>query len=125
MPYDVKYNETLQIIEVVHTGILTAENLQKSTDDGMALQIKRGVRKFLIDTSELDSVESLLDLYLLPDRYEAGGLSHKVHIALVMPKTSDARTAALFYDAVCNNRFWEVKLFENRDESVAWLTSAE
>ena len=125
MPSDVKHNRNFQIIEITHTGILTVQNLEKTTSEAMALHKELGVNAVLIDTSNLESVENLMDLYDLPQQYDDGGASRAVRIALVMPETSAAREAGQFYDDVCNNRGWVVRPFETRDEATEWLTAKE
>ena len=121
--YEVKLNEMLPIIEIVHTGILSSENLQKATDDGVALHIESGVNSCLIDASEMEFVEAFVDLYELPDQYAEGGVSRRIHIAMVLPKESTARKAAQFYDDVCRNRGWVTRPFDSREEAVKWLMS--
>ena len=125
MPSDVTYNSDFQIIEIMHTGMLTAENLEKTTSKAMALHKELGVNAVLIDTSHLKSVENLLDLYDLPKEYSEGGASRAVRIALVMPETSAARVDAQFYDDVCSNRGWVVQQFERRDVATDWLIANE
>ena len=121
MPSDVTYNSEFQIIEIMHTGTLTVQNLEKTTSEAMALHKELGVNAVLIDTSNLESVESLTDFYDLPKQYEEGGASRAIRIALVMPETSAAREAAKFYENVCINRGWAVLPFERRDEAIEWL----
>ena len=123
MPSDVTYNSELQIIEITHTGSLTVQNLGKSTSEAMALHKELGVNAVLLDTSKLESVESPMDFYDLPNQYEEGGASRAVRIALVMPETSAAREAVKFYDDVCNNRGWQVLPFERLGEAIEWLTA--
>ena len=125
MPSDVTYNSKLRIIEIVHSGTLTVQNLEKSTSEAMALHKELGVNAVLIDTSNLESVESLIEFYDLPRQYEEGGASRAVRIALVMPETSAAREAAKFYDNVCNNRGWQVLPFEMLDDAIEWLMAKE
>ena len=121
MPSEVRFNETLQIIEIAHTGILTLQNLEKATSEAMALHKELGVNAVLIDTSNLESVENVMDLYDLPQQYDDGGASRAVRIAVVVPETSAAREALQFYDDVCNNRGWVVRPFETPDEATEWL----
>ena len=125
MPSDVKYNSESQIIEVVHTGTVTPQNIVEVTSDAITLHKELGVNIFLIDASNLESVESVVDLYDLPDQYDDSGLSRAARIALVMPETTAAREAAKFYDNVCNNRGWEVRSFEKLGEANEWLTANE
>ena len=125
MPSDVTYNSKLQIIEIMHSGTLTVQNIEKTTSEAMALHKELGVNAVLIDTSNLKSVESLTELYDLPRQYDEGGVSRAIRIALVMPETSAARDAGKFYDNVCHNNGWEVRPFERLDEANEWLMASK
>ena len=125
MPSDIKYNSESQIVEIMHSGILTVQNLEKSTAEAMAMHKELGVTAFLIDASNLESVENLMDVYDLPEQYDESGLSRAARIAVVMPETTAAREAVQFYDNVCNNRGWEVRSFEKLGEANEWLTANE
>ena len=125
MPYDLKYNSTSRIIELVHTGILSGEDLRKSTEEGILLQKEHGVHAVLIDTSDLESAPAVTEVYDLPRQYDEGGFSKLTRLALVWPKLPAAKKVAEFYDNVCNNRGWTVRPFDTRDEAVAWLMSNE
>ena len=120
MPIDLRFNEQLHIIEIVHTGIISGDDLRKHTDDAIALQQKHVVEKVLVDTSELEAME-ILSMYDLPRQYEDGGAIRSVRIALVKPRLKTVQKMATFYDDVCNNRGWTVQQFESRDEAVLWL----
>ena len=123
MPYDLKYNSTLQIIEIVHTVILSARDIQESTDEGILSQREHGSNAILIDATDLESVASITDVFDLPGQYDDGELSRSTRFAVVRPKLRAARGLAQFYDNVCNNRGWRVNQFDTRDEAVEWLTS--
>lgn len=123
MPSDLKLNETMQIVEIVHAGVLTTENLQKSTNDALALLADRNVKSVLIDASDLESVEDFTEVRDLPRQYAVGGLSRRVRIAVVSPKLPEAQLEAHFYERFCDNRGWTVQSFKARGEAVAWLTS--
>ena len=125
MPSDVTYNSKLQIIEIIHSGTLSVQNIEKTTFEAMALHKELGVNAVLIDTSNLKSVESLTELYDLPRQYDEGGVSRAIRIALVMPETSAARDAMKFYDNVCHNNGWEVRPFERLSEANEWLVAGK
>ena len=86
MPYEVKLNPSLRLIEIKFTGTLTSENIRKSTDEALGLHFEDNVNSILIDDSGLEMVEDFFDLYDLPRQYAESGASRSVHIALVMPR---------------------------------------
>lgn len=125
MPYAFNYNSTSRIIELVHSGNLSGEDLRKSTDEGILLQKEHGAYAVLIDATDLESVATVTGVYDLPRQYDEGGFKKETRIALVWPRLPAAKEAAQFYDNVCSNRGWTVQPFDTRDEAVAWLMSNE
>ena len=103
---------------IMHSGTLTVQNIEKTAFEAMALHKELGVNAVLINTSNLKSVESLIELYDLPRQYDEGGVSRAIRIALVMPETSAARDAMTVYDNVCHNNGWELRPFERRGEAL-------
>ena len=122
MPYEVKFDNNLGIIESTVTGVLSGDEICSCTDEMIDLSVRHGVGAFLIGALELTSVSSALDVYDIPGRYQEGGLSRSSRFALVLPELRSVREIATFYDNVCNNRGWSVRPFETRHEAIAWLT---
>jgi hypothetical protein len=125
LSYNVKYNSTLRLIELVPAGTLTSEDIRHGTDELIALHLEHDANRVLIDASEVESVEHLIDFFDQPRRYDEGGVSRSIHIGLVMAKKIDAQEAIRFYDNVCFNRGWAIQQFETRDAALEWLTSLE
>lgn len=127
MTTDVKYNSETRIIDIVHSGTLTAEKINNATSEALALHIELGVNAVLLDASKLESVANLTDFFDLPKQYDQGGASRNVRIAQVMPEAnetidlSEVVDTLQFYENVCNNRGWIVRTFYTRDEAIEWL----
>ena len=120
MPSVLKFNEKLHIIEIVHTGTISGDDLRAHTEDAVAFQKQHGAENVLIDTSKLEAME-IVSMYDLPRQYEGSGAPRAVRIALVKPQLKAAQKMTQFYDDVCNNRGWTVQQFDSRDEAVLWL----
>ena len=125
MPTTIRHDTTLQIIEIVHTGVVSAVDLQRSTNEGIALNIEFSVNNVLIDVEHMEAVENFMDVYGLPDQYAEGGLSRNVRLAVVKPIKSDALKVAQFFEDVCINRGWMVRQVATRGAAIEWLTSIE
>lgn len=121
MPYEVKLNDSLGIIESTVTGVLSSDEIRGCSDEMIDLSLSHGVAAFLIDALELASVSSAVDVYDVPSRYQEGGLSRSSRFALVLPALRSAHEITTFYDNVCNNRGWSVQPFKTRYEAIAWL----
>lgn len=123
MPYDLKFNDRLLRIENVDSGVLSKDDLQQSTTEAIELQHKHGAYRVMVDAKNLESVNSVTDLYGLPKQYVEQGASHSTRIALVMPESESARKFVRFYENVCINRGWTVRSFESHGEAEKWLSS--
>ncbi|MDH3692323.1 MAG: STAS/SEC14 domain-containing protein [Gammaproteobacteria bacterium] len=121
----VRHDKSLQIIEIVYDGMLTSKNLEESTSDGITLNVELGINNVLIDAAHMDSAAYFLEVHDLPLQYAESGLSRKVRIALVMPRTTVARRIAKFYVDACIIHGWTVRPFEAREAAIEWLTSFE
>jgi hypothetical protein len=65
---------------------------------------------------------SVVDILYLPEqKYAADKLDRKSRIAVLMPKDAAARKELQFYETVCLNRGWQVKIFNTKQEALAWL----
>lgn len=123
MPYEVKFDDNMGIVESTVTGALSSDEIRSCTDEIIDLSARHGVGEFLIDALALTSVASVVDLYDIPSRYQEGGLSRTCRFALVLPELRSAHQISSFYDNVCNNRGWSVQPFETRHQAIAWLAA--
>ena len=124
MTWMLEYNDTLRIVDVVFTGVTSGRDLQEATTKSIMLGKEQGAVKFLVDAVDLELFAPLVDIIDLPDKqYVAEGLDRLSRVALVYPRSPKAKQAAHFYETVCINRGWSVKLFSKRDDAIEWLTA--
>ena len=122
VPWEYKHNSTLQIIEVVYSGRITARDLRESTSELIALEKDKGINKFLVDTSAMNLAASLMDVYELPEKqYLDENADRRGLVALLLPISQREKEVARFYETDCKNRGWNVQTFSNRDDAVGWL----
>ena len=122
MPYSVKHDPLLGIVEATFTGLIAGADLRKATTECIALQKQTGARRFLIDLNGWELGASTLDIYDLPDKqYGEEDLDIHSRIAVILPTTGKTREAALFYEAACRNRGWHTKVLPDRQSAIEWL----
>lgn len=122
MPWSVTFNSSLNIIEEVFSGIVTAPEFREAVSKRISLEKETGSTKVLNDVSEVEVDASILDLLDFPNKqYQEEGSNRNVRMALVMPKSKRARELAEFFITACLNRGWQVKNFNVRQEAIAWL----
>jgi hypothetical protein len=123
MPYTLKYNDTLGIIELVYSGPTSGSDLKRSTSEAILLARQSSTQKCLIDVSEMELKASISDLFGLPARqYEEEKLSKQSRIAILLHASHKATAAVSFFETACYNRGWQMQTFPERRQAVAWLT---
>ena len=123
MAYTLEYNRTLNIVELVYTGLYTTQESQESTSRAIALGKEHGDADVFVDATEAVLAVSIFDLLDLPDRqYVAENLNRRIRVAIVPPRRPKDKEDVLFYETACLNRGWQVRLVPNRDDAIEWLT---
>ena len=125
MSYSVKHDTALDLVEITFRGVVSGSDLRESTTEGVALQKRTGVARFLIDADESQVRASFVDILELPEKeYPDGDVSRKSRIAVILPDSASARDAADFYEIACQNRGWNARVFPDRQSAIDWLTGA-
>jgi hypothetical protein len=127
MPYTVKHNPTLGVVEISFSGEVPGSELRSSTAEGIRLQERLGITKFLIlMDGDCEIVATVMDIFALPTvQYLNLNLDKQSRIALVVPSSKSARDAARFYETACVNRNWIVRVLPDRPAALVWLNERE
>jgi hypothetical protein len=125
MSFTVKYNPELNTIESVLADNVTTEDLRRHELQCTALAKETNSTRFLTDATQATLNVSILALYDLPKLYQDQDLRRPVLIA-VLPPTSEAGKGRVdFYETVCLNKGWTVRIFGERQEALDWLLGNE
>jgi hypothetical protein len=126
MAYTLEYNRKLQIVELVCTGRYTSQESLESTTKAIALGKENGDANALVDASEAEFNMSVVDFLILPEReYVEQDMNRRIRVALVPPTGTKDKEDARFYETVCVNRGWKVRIFSSRDAAIEWLTEKD
>jgi hypothetical protein len=122
MPYTINYNDTLGLVELVYSGPTSGGDLVKSTSEAILLARQSSTQLCLIDVSEMDLKASISELISLPSKqYVEEKLSRQSRIAILLPASHEARAAVGFFETACYNRGWQMQIFPDRSQALAWL----
>lgn len=122
MPYSVKREPALDIIEVTLTGLITEADLREATTHAISLQKQTGTTRFLVDANGRDVRVPLIDIYEIPrTQYGKEELDIKSRIAVILSASVSVQEAARFYETVCFNRGWNAKICSDRQSATDWL----
>ena len=121
MAWDVRYLEDKNIICIVNKGPSTYQDYEEQTSKALELDKVHNTHLFLSDNSEATNVAEIMDIYKLPALYDELGSCRINKLAVIVPKFSDKNEAYEFYETICNNRGWNVKLFHDKQDAIEWL----
>ena len=121
MPWTMGFTDDGRILRVLIEGRLSASEAGEMTQKSVALAAQEQATRIMLDCSKAQLDVPILDVYGLPDLYASRGVSRRVHAAVLLPKDGYRREVYEFYEDVCRNRGYFVRLFEDEDEAWAWL----
>ena len=123
MPWNVEYNAECNIIESAYVGKVTDDEFRKGALRSRELSRANNTKLFLIDDSKWEGGASVLGLYNHPALYEELGFERGSKGAVIPPPSgTEAAEDVEFYENVCVNRGWQVKICSDRQEAIDWLT---
>ncbi|HEY4126977.1 MAG TPA: hypothetical protein VGN70_02925 [Gammaproteobacteria bacterium] len=113
-----------RILQVVYQGTLATLELRNATHEVLGVMLAKNISRVLLDCAEAHMEVPAVDVYQLPDVYSERGISRsQVRAAVVLPKDGYKRDLYEFYEDVCRNRGYFVKLFETEADAWSWLRS--
>lgn len=121
MPWSVEFNAEQDLIETVYTGRVTKEEVQTATSKAFELAPKDRPSRFLTELGDIDLEHSVVDLYHLPKDWERMQFVRWNRMALLVPSAIAIMRDLQFFETTCLNQGWQVKIFTQRREAIAWL----
>jgi hypothetical protein len=121
MPVSIGYQPDKRAVVIVSTGTVTLDELGCQSPLAVYLLKQHSATRMLVDYRDAQVQVSTLDVYALPERYEALGLSRSVRIAVVLPRGLDDTELFEFYTDVTHNRGYMTRLFESVEDAQRWL----
>lgn len=120
MEWELMYQPSDEIIFIKTRGVLEINSATQMRNEGAALITLHNCKRILLDHRQLDdSALTTLDAFDLPKIYDALGISRTVKMALVV--TLDLMQKLHFFETVCQNNGYSVRLFPDRESALAWL----
>lgn len=121
MSYTIEYLETEGICLITNTGEFTPEDFMKQAQEALEVSRLKRCSKFLVDCTSMIIQSKTTDIYNTAAFYEEIGAPRENKIALVVPSGTKAEGDLKFYETVCSNRGWQVKMFAERASAMQWL----
>ena len=123
MPWQVEFDEQRRVILLAYRANVSYEDVHESSIAVIAMTHDKDTHKILTDfTDAVSLAHSSIDIFHLPTTYKTLGQDLPLVEAIVDPKDPKIRKDAEFYETVCINRGFTVRVFEDRDQALEWLT---
>jgi len=119
MPYSIKYDPELDIINLKFTGEIGGDDISEATSECLALQKQTRVLRFLVELNGWEVFASFVDIYKLAYEQYVVEAAHRLsRIAVVLPTTSSGQVAVNFYEIVSQNAGWNAQVFVTHEEAI-------
>lgn len=109
------------VVETTYSGLLSPAELSDAVQGTVSALLEHGLTRVLSDCTALEGGHSITDLYFLVDAVQASGLARVMKEAVLMPTRHDPAVNAQFWETLCVNRFFSVRLFKERVAAIEWL----
>lgn len=121
MQYTISYLKDKGIVIVDHTGTLKYKDFMKQSFQALELGRTKKASLFLLDYRNLILQLTISEIFGIPELYEKIGASRAIKIAILMPDGETNIEDFKFYETVCQNRSWQVRVFTHKDAEMEWL----
>lgn len=121
MPYTVDYDADQGLITVANTGVMSRAEYHDQITQCKTLADEHDVKRFLVDDLKLEPSLKLMEIYDFTDLYEKLGVDATSRIAVLARPDPAKQHKFDFYETICQNRGFSVKLFADRDAALTWL----
>jgi hypothetical protein len=111
------------IIEVTHTGEITASDLRTSGSEALAIARDQDIWHLITDCSGATKVPGAIDMLNLIGLVDQVELDKGFRQALIWPDDAETRLGFDFWRTTETNHGLHARAFGDRDSAIAWLES--
>ena len=112
------------MVVVTASGEIHNEDATAQAAEAFRLAKQNQASAVLVDYSDALSEVSLPSLYGLPGYYSRVGAFWDARVAVVLPGTGYRLESYQFFELVCKNAGYNVRLFEASEDAEQWLAQA-
>jgi hypothetical protein len=124
MAWTVEYAADTATVVITGWDEIHDEDVRAQTAEAVYLLQQHHAHGVLADYSEAFSEASLPSLYRLPDYASELGVPWHTRTAVVLPRTRYRLDSYQFFELVCKNAGYNVRLFEAKEAAKAWLAGS-
>lgn len=124
MGWRVEHLAAEDVVQVTAEGLHDRAMLRQLTRDAVVAGHQHGTARFLIDHRRTRLALGAAEIFDMPKRGEDAGFGPALRIAILIEADGPARADFEFYAVQCGNLgIHFMRLFFDRDQALAWLTS--
>ena len=124
MPWRVEYLSETNVVAISAVGEVSNEDAEAQVAEALRFLQQHQTTLVLADYTQAFSEISLPSLYGMPDHFTREGGFWNIRVAVLMPRSQYRLESYQFFELVCRNAGYNVRLFKEREAAEAWLEQA-
>lgn len=124
MSWRIDQSDAGQFLHLIATGPISTEDVHAQVKEGVEVILREDLPGALIDYSGAVLEMPVVEIFKVPDMFDALGLPHPTRIAVVLPPDPVNMHKYTFFDDTATNRGFQVKLCWERTAALDWLAEA-
>jgi hypothetical protein len=124
MPCKVELVEN-RFIRLDYTGEITQDEFLGAFYDALSKSKETGVVLFIADLRYSTGGPSNFELFYKVDSYDENGVLRNMKEAVIFPIYDPESEQVKFYETICRNRGFNVRIFNDYDRGLDWLLNEQ
>ena len=122
MAFSITYLEEAGVVEMVLRDTLTPAELEAAMTEAGTVGAENLGNRFLVDSRDMPAGGSAFDVLALAELLAALPPGVIEREAVLLSADAAAADRMEFFETACRNRGLDVRVFQDRDEALGWLT---
>jgi hypothetical protein len=115
------YDSDDAFVRVTYSGPCHLEDYIHGAKAATAFFKRHRTERCLLDLRNVENKASLDTLYELPDAYRQMSIPLKTRLGILASSKESEQESIRFYETICVNRGWTVKVFYQEGDAIDWL----
>ncbi len=122
MPYTIGFLDDEGIVRIENTGNLKYKECLKQIQEAMELGRIHHTHLYFADCANLVVQANIVEVFdFFPGIYEKSNVPKTVKLACLISEDAATAKEMVFYETICRNRGWQIRLFKDRNAAMQWL----